>query len=276
MNDRMANLCECVLSVVTVTTSSGFRLCANVDGRQPPLVSAGGDIWERCFDEDMLGVYYLINDAHSPRYRYPRPLAPVQHDSGRRGPILGAPTDPVLHIRGAVATLLVSDQHSRAASMLSPCREGVHTHCHLQLHDSANRVVGFVLVDGGAVPDISGSEHRFLALSRSTLYRLDDDPSWDPKTKAFRPWTHPESGAPGSEDKWSESDEDVTAVGLWRPRSEGTFDQEEFDPRVFWPIVRVLMLSRGVQGEVVERVGVGKVHVNGFMPIATEEDVLLG
>src|SRR5690606_11280535 len=171
-----------------------------------------------------------------------------------------------------------SDQHSSVDSLLSPCHEGTHTHCRLQLHDSADRLVGSVLIDGQKVPEISGKRHRFFALSRSTLHRIDMDPSWDAEMRSFRPWTHPESGSPGSEDESSDSDGDEDSGARWpevRSRRE-CFDTVHFNPRVFWPILNVLLLSKPRADGVVERVGIGKVHVDGFLPVAKEEDVLLG
>lgn len=276
MKDRMANLCECVVSVATVETASGLRLCETCDGRSPALARANGTRWSRCFDEDTLEVYYSTDYSPLAGYKYPRPLAPPRHVSGQLDTDQDAFADPVLRIRGHVATLFVSDRHNSAGDALSTCSKGTHTHCHLQLLDSKNRVVGLVLVDRGDVSDISGKRQRLLALSRSTLHRMDDDPSWDPETRTFRSWTHPESGAPGDEEESSESDDELAAIWSGMRKRWEFFDAGEFNPRVFWPVLNVLLLSDGRKDGVVERVGVGKVHIDGFMPAATEEDLFLG
>ena len=274
MKDSMANLCECVVSLVTVETSNSIRLCTKSDGgKKPPLVSADGTVWRRSVDEDTLEVYYTTSEESGAGYRYPRPLPSLNHRAVQQGDLNGALTNSNLHINGLVATFLVSDQHSSAGRTLSTCREGTHTHCHLQLLDSASQVVGYILVNGQKVPEIAGKKHRFLALSRSTLHRIDADPSWDPETTSFRPWTHPESGCPGSEDENSDDDGDGAP---WMKRRREFFDEEVFNPRIFWPILNVLMLSEVRVDGAVERVGVGKVHVDGFLPVAMAEDVLLG
>jgi len=44
---------------------------------------------------------------------------------------------------------------------------------------------------------------------------------------------------------------------------------------VFWPAVNVLLLSEEKKG-VVERLGVGKIHIDAFQPVAAQEQILLG
>jgi len=148
----------------------------------------------------------------------------------------------------------------------------------MALLDGKDRVVGHVLLDNRIVAGFMMKEHRFLAISRCTLFRIDEDPSWDPETKSFRSWMHPESGCPASsEDEGSSSEEEEGGIGpriSFRHRE--CFDQSQFNSRVFWPILNVLLLSEPQEGGVVERVGIGKVHVDGFLPIAREEEVFLG
>ncbi|MBE3044580.1 HET domain-containing protein [Candidatus Bathyarchaeota archaeon] len=230
MKDSMGNLCECVMSMATVMTSNGVQLCAKSHGAQTSLLSSDGTVWRRSLDEDSLEVYYSTSDASGADYRYPRPLTSPDHNIIQNGHVEAVPADRNLRISGLVATFLVSDQHSSAGRILSTCREGTHAHCHLQLLDSANRVVGYVLVNGQRAPEIAGKKHRFLALSRSTLHRIDADPSWDPETSSFRPWTHPASGCPGSED---ESSDDDGEGAPWMKRRREFFDEEVFNSRCF-------------------------------------------
>jgi hypothetical protein len=155
-------------------------------------------------------------------------------------------------------------------------------------------------VDGRLLPQLANKTHRFLAVARSTLVRIDDDPSWDAELKQFQFWTaqSPESRqrdgrktlapgdghasgdvrAPGAKFDWSiEEDEDDDEAFERHSRSlnDDFFDARYFSDRVYWPAINVLLLSNEKDG-VVERLGVGKIHVDAFEPIASLEKICLG
>lgn len=58
------------------------------------------------------------------------------------------------------------------------CNQGHHEVCYLAITNDQQQIVGTIIVNGALVPQLTTEKkHRFLGLSPSTLYRIDDDPS---------------------------------------------------------------------------------------------------
>ena len=111
------------------------------------------------------------------------------------------------------------------------------------------------------------------------MYRTDIDETWSEEAKGFRSWSEPgEDNTPMKERRRREDEEELINENGVDVSYREVFSQD-FDIRAPWPVLNVLLLSepqdRVVDG-VVERLGVGKVHVDAFYAIAKEETVLLG
>lgn len=135
--------------------------------------------------------------------------------------------------------------------------------CHLAILDDQDRRAGTVQVSGTLVPSLKDKSHRFLGLSRSTLYRVDEDPSWDDDTHTFRHWT-----------RQGVADLDPCCVD--EEPNYDFFDREELDARIWWPAINVLLFSKPNENGMVEIIGVGKVHVTAFDAISGSDEILLG
>ena len=284
MKDGMINLAECALSLTSVETKGGSALCAKVASHKEAPVTAEAEVkkdpktWARRFDEDALEIYYTTKDASGAAYKYPRPIRAASTAKGGAALVRDEPGHLVLKVRAPTATFQVSTQHSKMRISLSTCPQNKHLQCHLSILDARGRAVGHVRLDARTTVALGGKKHRFIALSRSTLYRIDLDPSWDKKARFFRPWTHAASGKPPAKGEDSDDSDDggfTNAVGGSFKKRE-CFDEQVYNRRVFWPIVNVLMVSAPRKDGVVERVGIGKMHVDGFFAAAKEELVLLG
>jgi hypothetical protein len=266
MRDSMSNLCECSVSQATIESSNDVRLCSeisDVERREEDIIGE----WKRFLDEETLAIHYTVSDA---QYQYPRPLAALAEDEIL---MLAQEDTGVLKIHAMTASFLLSKTHTKMFVLWSTCREGRHQQCHLSVLDEKSRVAGTVFVDGRIAPQLQNRKHKFLALSRCTLNRLDIDPSWDDETNSFRSWTHPSSGVRGGTEDYLENIRGIKN-GTEKRRQKEHFDEEHFNDHVFWPVLDVLLLSEPQNG-IVERVGIGKMHVDAFFPVAKQECILL-
>ncbi|TPX18490.1 uncharacterized protein E0L32_011603 [Thyridium curvatum] len=264
--DSFTNMGECTASQCLVEASGGVQLCHTVEcptkDREASMVGATGEVWQRHVDEDTLGAYYTLQpespDAEA--IRYPRPLRLVGDPEAR---LLAADKEGTLTIQGKVAEFRLTDQHTDMFVLRSGCDNGRHLLCHLAVFNSHGNVAGTVFVDGSFVPYLKDKTHSFLALSRTTLNRTDVDPSWDDDEQYFRSWHHPESGTVADPDSYE------------------SYNREPFDLRIFkdykyWPVFNVLLLSAPDEDGKVERLGIGKIHVDAFLPVAVDAEIKLG
>lgn len=268
MNGSMNNMCECTISQATIESKNGVKLCSEIDyiDQYSFFQGENDNQWKRQFDEETLEIHYELLEAESYQYRYPRPLSTVAEDVRRH---LKHENSGVLKIHGMTGIFRLTDKHVDMYVPWSTCRPGHHQQCHLAVLDTKGQVAGVIFVDGRTAPQLMNQSHKFLALSRSTLYRTDIDAAWDDETNSFRSWTHPLSGLP---EELEEDGELINEFGFEISRSE-CFGKE-FNARVFWPVLNVLLLSELKNG-VVERVGIGKIHVDAFFPIAKKETIML-
>ncbi|KAE9378460.1 HET-domain-containing protein [Stipitochalara longipes BDJ] len=275
MRDSMGNLCECTASQVEIETHGNARLCTPFDPVLPGsnVFSDGEDkAWSRHIDEDTREIYYKLTNQEGKAvypYQYPRPLTPLGKEDSHR---LVSSDSALLKITGLTAPFLLTSHHSQLYTSFSTCREGRHEQCPLAVFDEQGRIAGTVFVAGSLVSQLQDKTHRFLALTRSTLNRVDLDPSWDEETKSFRFWTHPESGVPGEPDS---DDEDLFNADGVKISGRAAFDVAEFNGRVFWPTFDVILLAEQDDGTA-ERLGIGKIHVDAFLCVAKKSCVLLG
>lgn len=295
--DSLTNMCECTASLSTIETMTGVRLCSEESPVNLSTFSPGGKNgeWERHFEEDTQQITYTrASPSNSTavypgrRYLYPRPLAPFppKECSQLHAP-LPTSIDPklrgphVLRVRAKTARFLLTGVHSGAYVPTSTCREGKHVQCHLAMLDSGSpsRIAGTVFVPGQSVSSLQNKKHRFLALSRSTMYRTDMDESWSEEAPGFRPWSEPgEDNSPWKERRRQEDEEELFSETGVNVSYREVFSQD-FNIKTPWPVLNVLLLSEprdGMEGGVVERLGIGKVHIDAFNAIAKEETIFLG
>jgi hypothetical protein len=291
LTDSMNNICECLVSQATIVIPE-----INIGlAYRTTLPSHTLDGWDRHFDEDNLAIHYTMNSPDWPYYRYPRVMPRVPMTQYTE---VASRSSPILRITGQIATFSLTEQHSQLRDVhtrqKSPCKDDFHELCYLAILDKEQHTAGTIIVDGNLLPQLVNKTHKFLAIARSTLSRIDDDPSWDSEAKRFRLWTEqsPESRShsvertnpatkvyvPGSKFDWSvgeDEDDDEAFERNFVPPNDDFFDNRYFSERVYWPAINVLLLSEEKDGEV-ERLGVGRIHVDAFDPISVMEEVMLG
>ncbi|KAI6088037.1 heterokaryon incompatibility protein-domain-containing protein [Hypoxylon rubiginosum] len=307
--DSNPNLCERTISQCTIRIDK-----TNIDlsySSEPRTGNASctenEDRWTRHFDEETCEVYYKDSKRESQLYRYPRPLSIVGQETWR---LLAKGVTPILRIQGRVAKFRLTGQHSEVVDIsdaAKSCKKGQHKQCNLAILDSKGRAAGRVRVDAYTLPKLQNQEHKFLALSRSTLY-FHDDVSWDEESKAFRSWVDAPAGgevrrqeeeyeeyhkpfAEWTAEAPSELDDghpllsellpEIDRSGVYKDDYDGlqenscSFDAKHYSDKVFWPILNVLLLFEK-RGGIVERCGIGQIHVDAFYAIDNEEPILLG
>jgi hypothetical protein len=296
--DRLANLIECTAPQCTISLGrDGPLLCSPLIPTMDNLISGG---WKREFDEEEFEITYRQIVTGKFDYIYPRVL--------RSTPRLNIHNSisSILTIKGKVAMFRLTSQHSGASFLEYSCNKGFHYKCNLAILDEDNHTAGTVIVDSHLIPQLQNQQHRFLAISRSTLSRQDDI-SWDQKGKQFRPWTEETTEALRAPDNknreaYTEHFKDWVAdlpqkptltlplksapaktidrsSAFWASIDEElnreAFDSRYYSDKVLWPVFNILLLSREDNG-IVERLGVGRIHVDAFKRTAQEEVILLG
>ena len=282
----MNNTCECTISQATITMA-GTNTQLTTATSSPPELPPG---WHRHFDDEELTIHYTSTDPDLSTYRYPRPLFPTSQSDN-----LDPPPSNILLISAQTASFLLTEQHSHMRDNLTrekkPCTEDSHELCYLAILDSQGRTAGTIIVGGDVFPSLVGKIHKFVGIARSTLSRMDDDPSWDDASKTFRHWTAqtqkpgvvtPEVdgqvGVPKTKFDWSpdsDEDDDEEFEKKFVLPNDDFFDSRYYSERVYWPAINVLLVSEEREG-VVERVGVGKIHVDAFEEVARWEEIRLG
>lgn len=264
--ESMTNMCECTVSQADIyTTPGGIQLCSNVREEEASGSATNKHrSWRRSFDAERLRISYRKIGGSNAGVEYPRPFPTV--DASALAEALEADS-ATLRIVGRTAMFRLTEQHSPERHLYTTwkrnCKQGNHALCHLAILDDKGRWAGTVQVSGDVVPHLKERSHRFLALSRSTLYRVDEDPSWDEDSHTFRHWTR-------------QSVADLEPDFVDEEPNDDFFDRKEFDSRVWWPAINVLLLSEPGESGVVERIGIGKIHVTAFEAVCEEDEILLG
>lgn len=248
------NFCECTASQADIDAcGDAVRLCSKVDcpSRERQRVFSGDQTrsWTRLFDEDDASIYYYLEskaaqDRLGFQYRIPRPVPAMEKNTAG---ILSTNESTTLRIEAKVADFLLSDDLN---TELVP---GRHTTYKLDILDTELNIAGAVFVDQQNVPLLAGKTHSFLALSRATLWKIQEDPAWDEDEKCFRSWTHHDSGVKDAHRTLQEGDR-------W-----SYFDWKAFNDSIYWPVYNVLLLSKPNGSGAVERLGIGKIHVDAFL-----------
>lgn len=295
---ELVNLAECSVVQCNITTGSGVEVVATETTKD----KHDTDKWSHYFDEVTSRIIYEESGPGPQKYKYPRILQPFTQpfSFSREQP----PT--ILKILGKVATFRLTGQHSGFTGGKASCVRGQHKRCNLAVLDHEGRAAGMVVVDSHLVPQLQNREHKFLAISRSTLSRQADDITWDEERNHFRMWTeqkgHSEKKPHTTYEPYQEhfkewvaelpTDMDAESPLISEPIKQqdrssvftnsieselnrDAFDGRYFSDTVWWPILNVILLSVEEQG-VVERLGVGQIHVDAFYPNAVEATVLLG
>lgn len=281
--DCMNNMCECVISQAEIKPlDEYFCICSEIASEaNVSFLNFDTSKWRRRFDEEELAVEYENLDSRYSKYRYPRPL-PLPNSPDYK--FFSQPTSTVLNISAKVAKFWLTDEHSHMVDPLflvkAACKQGFHELCYLAILDDQQQMAGTIIVNGALLPRLVNKKHRFLGLSRSTLYRIDEDPSWDPITHSFKHWRRQKP--PLTAENVKDDPKTYTQGRLISMLADDDvepndrfFDRRCFSDQVFWPAVNVLLLSEEKKG-VVERLGVGKIHIDAFKLVAVQEQILLG
>jgi hypothetical protein len=262
--NSMNNMCECTISQATITTQSGkVELCRDVTSADDaPSRCYDRQHWRRQLDADTLEIFYSTDLGPFTSICYPRPAPPPETAWD-----VYKEKSALLKIAGKTAMFELTEQHSQQSQSIpqnkGKCKQGQHELCHLAILDAHERWAGTIVIDGRLLPAIKHRHYKFVALSRSTLYRVDIDPSWDEETSTFRHWSTQSKEQKEAEDDDEEPNEDF-------------FDRQHFSAQVWWPAMNILLLSEPDEDGVVERMGVGRVHVDAFDAIAVPETIFLG
>lgn len=264
--ESMTNMCECTISQADIYTTPGdIQLFSNMQ-KEEVFGSAADEhqYWRRNFDAERLRISYRQIGTVNEGVEYPRPFTAI--NAGTIAEALDSALT-TLRILGRTAGFRLTGQHSPERQLYNHwarnCKQGNHTLCHLAILDGQGRWAGTVQVSGHLVPRLKDKSHRFLGLSRSTLYRVDEDPSWDEDSHTFRPWTR-------------QNVADLDPCYVDEEPNHDFFDRKHFDARIWWPAINAMLLSEPDANGVVERFGVGKIHVTAFEAVCEEDEILLG
>ncbi|KAL8371213.1 hypothetical protein RB595_001183 [Gaeumannomyces hyphopodioides] len=277
----LENLCECTASQVAIETADGAHLSVRSDSPSCQVdQTIEGELWTRHFEGYRI-QYNLNEHGRQSPYLYPRPLNNTlgrQHQPDSLGNEAGT---GLLRVQGRTAIFRLTKQHTDlprhdAFAHLRCSASGVHKICDIGVLDDRGHRAGTVLVEAELVPELDGRERRFLVIARSTAHRsanpYDSDPSWDAESLRFRHWTEqPKADYGELKDGLLGKDRFAKNAQLWL-----WCDEDHFDVTAFWPFFDVLLLTEPEENGLVERLGIGKIHVDAFLPIASEEVVLLG
>lgn len=284
--DSMNNTCECIVSQADITPMNiDFPLCSRADHKHTLPTRIPDNLeWKRVFDEEELSIHYESTDPLLPRYLYPRPLATISA-AHLKSLSDGKKINTMLSISANVATFHLTEKHSHWVDELgihkASCEQGVHKLCYLEILDNDNHMAGTIIVDGRLLPQLINKRHMFLALSRSTLYRTNEDPSWDSATKTFLHWSEQPPGVRQICNSQAEEHEGF-ARDFYSSASQNRdaepnvsfFHNRYFSAEVWWPAINVLLISENQDG-IFERLGIGKIHVDAFQPVARKKRLLL-
>lgn len=264
--ESMNNMCECTVSQVDIyTTPGGAQLCFNKQEEQVfDSATSNHRSWRRNFDSERLRISYKQTGTGKEGIEYPRPLPAINTSAFTKTLEMAS---PILRILGRTAKFRLTERHSPERQLFSrrtrSCKQGDHVLCHLAVVDDQGRWAGTLQVEGNLVSRLQDRSHTFLALSRSTLYRVDEDPSWDSDSHTFRHWTR-------------QNVADLDPCFVDEEPNRDFFDRNQFASRIWWPAINVLLLSEPNMDGVVERIGVGKIHVTAFEAVSEDDEVLLG
>jgi hypothetical protein len=179
------------------------------------------------------------------------------------------PATKELRFYANCAFFSATGEHTKMSLLPSPCEKGTHTTCLLTLFDEDGVAAGAVHVGSQWTSVLTNAKQEFLALSRTTLSSDIDDPSWDELSQTFL-LAQPES-RPQVRSKTKRALNFLSQIEA--PTWYGLFDRQKYDPLKFWPFYNVLLIVRNA--EFAFRLGIGKIHVDAFDPIAVRKHIRL-
>ena len=199
--------------------------------------------WNRC------------SQASQPNYHFVHPTAPKEE---RQNHCLVRTSSHGLQVRGFFAAIKLTDQHaSNGANILRACTDTEHTVCGLVVRDGNEMIIGTVHVPYTERKALQG-EVGILRLSRAKLL-ADETPihaiHYD---QAIRP----DNEAAGTEqevDRNENTEDEILDAGL----DNVDFDTKQLDQTKPWCIYHVMLVVRE-DTQAYRRVGLGKVHTDGF------------
>ncbi|MCJ1248404.1 hypothetical protein MMC30_005621 [Trapelia coarctata] len=224
--------------------------------------SSGQRLWERnstpAFEAEM--VYYLECGSINRDVRFSRPVADADVSAIRSA------LDPEtghLRFHAETAFFTLTGEFTKAVHE-ELLRERNNELSALSILDANGNLAGTVLVDDWIARTLPPGQHEFLTLSRTTLSHSQKDPSWDASTKTF-PYPSQEGTQPVPVE---------TEPNYWLQKSMRYFDHSVFDAYKVWPLYNVLLVER--RDGIVYRLGLGKIHIDAFDPVAERKDIVLG
>ena len=216
--------------------------------------------WNRCSQPSQPDSYFVHPTAPKEERHAHRLL---QDDSHR------------LNVLGLFAVITLTEQHaSNGANIVKACTEHEHTICSLTICDDNGTVVGTMHVPYHQT-GLLQSEIGLLRLSRTKLlgdetsvYQFGDEEVTQPENHLDTPSEAPEivEEEPLLESNSDIStDDDILDVAL----DSVDFDKTQFDQAKPWCIYHVMLIARQNSG-IYRRIGLGKVHVDGFARLHPE------
>ncbi|KAI1413253.1 heterokaryon incompatibility protein-domain-containing protein [Hypoxylon sp. FL1857] len=173
--DTLTNICQRTVSQCSIVVKeTDIHLChTSTPGTDNAILMKDQSKWTRHLDDETSEIYYRDTERETRLYRYPRPLSAVGQKVNY---LLSKEPSPILDIQGRVAKFRLTGQHSNVRIIDSPsCLEGQHNRCDLAILDREDRAVGRVRVDPYDLSRLYNREHKFLALSRTTVHFGPDD-----------------------------------------------------------------------------------------------------
>ncbi|KAF2233495.1 HET-domain-containing protein [Viridothelium virens] len=216
--------------------------------------------WNRCSQSSRADFYFV------------HPTAPKQE---RRMCRLLQDDSYCLNIRGLFAVAHLTDQHaSNGTNLVRGCTEFEHHICSLNVYDDDGVIIGTIHLPYHEI-DALRSDVGLLRLSRTKLL-ADPTPLHAVHDEALIPLERHTTFA----GQTSKSEEEQNFFGSDSDTSTNEeildliidsvqFDTEEFDQSKPWCIYHVMLVARQESGAY-RRVGLGKIHTDGFARLPTE------
>jgi hypothetical protein len=133
--------------------------------------------------------------------------------------------------------------------------------CTLSVLDDQGNHAGTILAVSQILGSLCSGKLDFLALSRTTMAFDTTDPSWDTRTQSF---LYPPQERPPL----------VSRKRVITGQELNIFDRKAFDMYKLWPLYNVLLIEW--KEGVAYRLGIGKIHVDAFDPVASRKNIILG
>jgi len=211
--------------------------------------------WERYILPTSYVTSYRMRGSSNDRIWYSRPIFVEEISTIRKA------IDPDTgHLRCLAETASFACIHKMSHSQAGDPPAETCTLSLSVLDDQGNRA-GTILAASQIRDSLYTQKLEFLALSRTTMAFNATDPSWDTRTKSF---LHPPQERPPL----------VSRKRVVQGQELDIFDRKAFDMYKLWPLYNVLLIEW--KEGVAYRLGIGKIHIDAFDPVATRKTIILG